>query len=155
MQVKIISPGKTKTEFISQGIQLYLKRIQHYLSVDYIELKELKSQSDAMKQRKAENELLLKQIKPADLVVLLDEKGKAFTSVKFAAWLQQTLNTGPRAIVFLIGGAYGFDETAKQRADAIITLSQLTFTHELARLIFAEQFYRALTILRNEGYHHE
>ena len=119
-----------------------------------VELKEIKITSNIESNRKAENELLLKQIKPTDFVVLLDEKGKEFTSIKFSEWLQQQFNKNPRAIVFAIGGAYGFDDTMKQRANATITLSALTFTHEMARLIFAEQFYRAMTILRNENYHH-
>ena len=141
--------------FISEGIQLYLKRLQHYLPVEYVEIKELKTQSNVEAQRKSENDLMLKQIKPTDFVVLLDEKGKEFSSLKFADWLQQAINKNPRAIVFVIGGAYGFDATMRERANTIITLSRLTFTHEFARLIFAEQLYRAMTILRNEGYHHD
>ena len=155
MTIKIISPGKTKMSFISEGIQLYLKRLQHYLPVEYVEIKELKTQSNVEAQRKSENDLMLKQIKPTDFVVLLDEKGKEFSSIKFADWLQQAINKNPRAIVFVIGGAYGFDATMRERANTIITLSSLTFTHEFARLIFTEQLYRAMTILRNEGYHHE
>lgn len=154
MTVKIISPGKTKISFINEGIQLYLKRLQHYLPVEYVELKESKAKSNLEAQRKSENDLMLKQIKPTDFVVLLDEKGKEFSSVKFADWLQQAINKNPRTIVFVIGGAYGFDETLRARANSNITLSRLTFTHEFARLIFTEQLYRAMTILRNEGYHH-
>ncbi len=155
MTIKIISPGKTKMTFINEGIQLYLKRLQHYLPVEYSELKEIKTQSNADANHKAENDLILKQIKPTDFVVLLDEKGKEFSSVKFAEWLQQMINKNPRAIVFVIGGAYGFENILRERANATITLSRLTFTHEMARLIFAEQFYRAMTILRNESYHHQ
>ena len=155
MTIKIISPGKTKMTFISEGIQLYLKRLQHYLPVEYVELKETKTKANVETNRNAENDLLLKQIKPTDFVVLLDEKGKEFSSVKFAEWLQQMINKNPRAIVFVIGGAYGFENILRERANAIITLSRLTFTHEMARLIFSEQLYRAMTILRNEGYHHQ
>ena len=140
--------------FINEGIQLYLKRLQHYLPVEYLELKEIKIQSSIEANRKLENDLLLKQIKPTDFVALLDEKGKEFNSLKFAEWLQQIINKNPRAIVFIIGGAYGFDETLRERANATITLSRMTFTHEMARLIFTEQLYRAMTILRNESYHH-
>lgn len=154
MTIKIISPGKTKMSFINEGIQLYLKRLQHYLPVEYLELKEFKTQSYAEANRKAENDLLLKQIKPTDFVVLLDEKGKELSSVKFSEWLQHIINKNPRAIVFIIGGAYGFENVLRERANAIVTLSRLTFTHEMARLIFTEQLYRAMTILRNENYHH-
>ncbi len=140
--------------FINEGIQLYLKRLQHYLPIAYEELKDLKVQGNFEAQRKAENDLMLKQLKPTDFVVLLDEKGKDFTSVKFAEWIQQMINKNPRTIVFVIGGAYGFDQTIRDRANAILTLSKMTFTHEMARLIFSEQLYRAMTILRNESYHH-
>jgi len=154
MIIKIISPGKTKMPFINEGIELYLKRLQHYLPIEYAELKELKTQRNVETQRISENDLILKQIKTTDFVVLLDEKGKEFTSVKFAEWLQQAINKNPRAIVFVIGGAYGFDESMRERANAILTLSHMTFTHEFARLIFIEQLYRSMTILRNENYHH-
>ena len=154
MQVKIISPGKTKMSFINEGVQLYLKRLQHYLPVEYSELKEIKTQSNADANRKAENNLMLKQIKPTDFMVLLDETGKEFSSIKFSQWLQQIINKNPRTIVFVIGGAYGFENTLRERANATLTLSRMTFTHEFARLIFTEQLYRAMTILRNESYHH-
>lgn len=140
--------------FIHEGIQIYLKRLQHYLPVEYSELKEGKAQSNAEANRKVENDLILKQIRPTDFVVLLDERGKEFSSVKFSEWLQQIINKNPRTIVFVIGGAYGFEQTMYERANATLTLSRLTFTHEMARLIFAEQLYRAMTILRNESYHH-
>ncbi len=154
MTIKIISPGKIKMSFVNEGIQLYIKRLQHYLPINYEELKDLKVQGNFEAQRKAENDLMIKQLKPTDFVVLLDEKGKDFTSVKFAEWMQQMINKNPRAIVFVIGGAYGFDQTLRDRANAILTLSKMTFTHEMARLIFSEQLYRAMTILRNESYHH-
>ena len=140
--------------FINEGIQLYLKRLQHYLPVEYLELKEIKNQTNIEANKKAENDLMLKQIKTTDFVVLLDEKGKEFNSLNFAEWLQQIINKNPRTIVFVIGGAYGFNELLNNRANATITLSRMTFTHELARLIFTEQLYRAMTILRNESYHH-
>lgn len=141
-------------DFINEGIQLYHKRVQHYLPVKYDELKDIKTQPTIETQRKAENNLLLKHIEPTDYMVLLDEKGTEFTSVKFAEWMQQLINKNPRAIVFVIGGAYGFEEELRQRANAIISLSKFTFTHEMARLLLMEQLYRSMTILRNESYHH-
>ena len=140
--------------FINEGIQIYLKRLQHYLPVEYEELKDIKVQGSFEAQKKAENDLMLKQIKPTDFVVLLDEKGKEFGSAKFAEWIQQMINKNPRAIVFIIGGAYGFEPAIQQRANTTITLSRMTFTHEMARLIFTEQLYRSMTILKNESYHH-
>ena len=154
MTIKIISPGKTKMPFINEGIQLYLRRLKHYLPIEYSELKENKSLPAAEANRKLENDLLFKQIIPGDFVVLLDERGKNFSSAQFAGWMQQQLNRNPKTITFIIGGAYGFEKELQAKANAIISLSNLTFTHEMARMIFIEQLYRAMTILRNEKYHH-
>ena len=109
---------------------------------------------DIAKQKKREGEQILKKIEPGDYVVLLDERGKEFTSKKFAQFIQQQANNGLKALVFVIGGAYGFSEAVYARQNAQIALSQLTFPHIMTRLIFAEQIYRAFTILHNEPYHH-
>lgn len=149
--------GKTDFDFVEQGVNEYVKRLKKYISLEIIVLADVKMGSkvnpDVLKEKEAD--LLLAKIKDSDNVVLLDEKGKQFSSVGFAGWINEQLNYSSSNLVFVIGGAYGFSDRVYQRAKSKISLSSLTFSHQLVRLLFAEQLYRAFTIIRGESYHHE
>jgi 23S rRNA (pseudouridine1915-N3)-methyltransferase len=149
--------GKTDQDYLKQGIQEYEKRLKHYLTFNNIVIPAAKKTS-AMTMHEVrirESEHLMKNISPADCVVLLDENGKEYTSTGFSAFLNQRFSSGMKTLVFIIGGAYGVDEMIRKRANYIIALSQMTFSHQMVRLFFIEQLYRAMTILGNESYHHE
>ena len=156
MRLTLLTVGKTDIPWVRDGLEMYRSRLVHYAPFELREIPELKGVSalsrEQIKQR--EGELILKQIRPSDEVVLLDEHGKEFRSLEFADWLGRRLGAG-RDLVFVIGGAYGFSEAVYTRADGRISLSKMTFSHQLVRTIFAEQLYRAFTILRSEPYHHE
>lgn len=156
MKITLLLVGKTVGKLFSEGIDDYVKRINHYVtfSVRIIpELKNAKSMSESQ-QKEKEGELILKNIEDKSFVVLLDEHGKEYRSVEFASWLenkQQTL----RHLTFVVGGPYGFSPAVYERADGKISLSRMTLSHQMVRLLFVEQIYRACTIIRNEPYHHE
>ncbi|MEO6883792.1 MAG: 23S rRNA (pseudouridine(1915)-N(3))-methyltransferase RlmH [Bacteroidia bacterium] len=156
MKITFIAIGKTTDEYIKTGFQLYENRLKHYLNFDFKILPELKNTKNVSltEQKKAEGNLLLKELKPTDLLILLDEKGKSFSSVEFSTYLQQTMNKGFKNVVFAIGGPYGFSDEVYAKASDKIALSRMTFSHQMVRLIFAEQLYRAMTILKKEPYHH-
>jgi 23S rRNA (pseudouridine1915-N3)-methyltransferase len=156
MQIKILIIGKTASKEIASLIDDYQNRLKHYtkLEVEYIEPKKSKKQKEPLVQQEDEGELIIKRIDNSALLVLLDESGKQYTSVNFAAYLQKQLLSGKKELFFVIGGAYGFSEAVYQRADAKLSLSKMTFTHQMVRLIFIEQLYRAFTILKGEKYHH-
>jgi 23S rRNA (pseudouridine1915-N3)-methyltransferase len=146
----------TDEPYLRTGIAHYVQRLSHYLSFEYRELDfKIKKPQTPELQKEAEKAEILKLLKPSDFLVLLDDKGKELTSASFADWLQKKFNDASGNIVFLIGSAYGFDREIYQRANMQLSLSKLTFTHQMVRLIFLEQLYRAMTILRNEKYHHE
>jgi 23S rRNA (pseudouridine1915-N3)-methyltransferase len=155
MKVALINTGKTEEKYIRDGLAVYEKRLVHYCSFENICVNPPASSgklpANQLKQKEAE--LVLKKIKPDDFVVLLDEKGKQLKSTELAAWLNEHHVRGTRRLVFITGGAYGFHETLYQRANDKLALSLLTFPHQLVRLIFLEQLYRAFTIIRNEPYH--
>ena len=155
MQVILMLNGKTDQSFVSEGFEMFETRIKRYLKFSTIVIPALKNTKNMPieTQKQAETELMLAQLHPSDKVVLLDEKGKQFSSVKFADYLQKQMNSGIKRLVFIVGGPYGFSETMYQRANEKIALSEMTFSHQLIRLIFAEQLYRAFTILNNEPYH--
>ena len=156
MRVTLILVGKTTNDIFVRGIADYVERISHYLPFTITtipELKNTKKLSEAQ-QKEKEGELILKEIQTADTVVLLDEHGKEFRSVDYADWLQKKQNTAKR-LVFVIGGAYGFSKAVYDRANEKISLSKMTFSHQMVRLIFVEQLYRACTIIKGEPYHHE
>ncbi|WP_343636882.1 23S rRNA (pseudouridine(1915)-N(3))-methyltransferase RlmH [Fluviicola sp.] len=157
MQVTLLCIGKTGKKFLEEGEQEYLKRLRHYISFQLQiipDIKQAKSLSQSqIKQR--EGELILEKINPTDTLILLDEKGKEFSSMDFSAYLQDQFNRGGKHIYFVVGGPYGFSEEVYQRANGKISLSQMTFSHQMIRLFFIEQVYRAMTILRNEPYHHQ
>ncbi len=157
MKFSLFCIGRTKQQFISEGIDFYLKRIEKYLKFDYREIplpaKGFNgSQKDVCRQ---ECDLLKNLIRRNESIILLDETGHQFSSQKFAGYLQHLMNTEQRNIVFVIGGAYGFSEEFRKLASASVSLSSMTFPHQLVRMIFLEQFYRGLAILKNDPYHHE
>lgn len=156
MKTELILVGKTNDVHFRAGIEDYSGRIGHYMpfSLNVIpELKNTKSLSQDQQKQK-EGELILKNVQPSDTLVLLDEHGKEFRSVEFASWLEKKKQTG-RNVVFCIGGPYGFSDEVYARANEKISLSKMTFSHQMVRLIFTEQLYRACTIINNEPYHHE
>ena len=156
MKIELIQVGKTVNRIFVDGINEYLGRIKHYVpfSITTIpEIKNTKSLSESQ-QKNLEASLILKQIQAQDTVVVLDEHGKEFRSVEFAAWLEKQQQVA-RRLVFVIGGPYGFAESVYERANSKISLSKMTFSHQMVRMIFCEQLYRACTIIQGEPYHHE
>lgn len=152
----LLTMGKTDIRWVAEGLEMYSSRLTHYVPFSVKELPELKGvgalSHDQVKQKEAE--VLLKAVKPSDMVVLLDEHGEQFSSLEFAARVGKWLQAG-RDIVFIIGGAYGFAPAVYQRSQAKISLSRMTCSHQLVRTVFAEQLYRAFTILKGEPYHNE
>ena len=154
MKVLLWAIGKTTESYLETGIQAYEKRIKRYLPFQFeIIPNSRKKSTDPKVVKQEEARIVLEKLQPDDLLVLLDEKGRAFQSVELANWVQQQLNAPGRRLIFLIGGAYGFTPELYTRANAQISLSRLTFSHQMVRLFFLEQLYRAMTILRNEPYH--
>lgn len=156
MKTELILVGKTANKHFVAGINDYMERISHYMpfSITVIpELKNTKSLSEDQ-QKEREGELIMKLIQPSDTVVLLDEHGQEFRSVEFAKWIEKMQQT-VRRLVFIIGGPYGFSNAVYDRANTKISLSRMTFSHQMVRLIFTEQLYRACTIIKGEPYHHE
>ena len=157
MKIVLITIGKTNEKYLIEGISDYQRRLKHYTNFERIEIANLKnaknfSESELMQR---EGELILKQIKNSDHLVLLDDKGKDFTSQKFAQKLQQWMLSGKKRLVFVVGGAYGFSDEIYKRGNEKLSLSKMTFSHQMVRLFFVEQIYRGYTILNNEPYHHE
>ena len=157
MKIALLTVGKTDVNWVKQGLDIYMSRLKHYIPFSITEIPELKNVSSLSKDqiKTKEGELILKNIKPTDDVILLDEHGKQYGSVEFATLLQNKINYEGKDIVFVIGGAYGFSEPVYNRANSKISLSKMTFSHQMVRAIFAEQIYRAFTIMRGEPYHHE
>lgn len=156
MKIEVIQVGKTVNKIFVEGINEYLGRIKHYVPFNITtipEIKNTKSLSESQ-QKTLEGTLILKQLQAQDTVVLLDEHGKEFRSVEFAAWLEKQQQVA-RRLVFVIGGPYGFSDDVYERANSKISLSKMTFSHQMVRLIFCEQLYRACTIIQGEPYHHE
>jgi len=152
MKHLILQVGKTTDARLTSLVAEYCDRISHYLSVEWQTVEPSNNKQHDL-QRREEGERLLKRMKDADYVVLLDEAGSEYRSTELADWLRRKLNSG-RRIVFVIGGAYGFSESVYARANEKISLSRITFSHQLVRLVFAEQLYRVCTILHGESYHH-
>jgi 23S rRNA (pseudouridine1915-N3)-methyltransferase len=157
MNIDLIVVGKTDSTAVSDLVSLYAKRISHYARFSVVMLPDVKNTGKmaASTQKRAEGEMLLKQFAPDDYVVLLDDKGSAYTSMEFADRLQKWLNSGVRRICFVVGGPYGFSKEVYERAGEAVSLSPMTFSHQIVRAIFAEQLYRAFSILNNSPYHHE
>ncbi len=157
MKVTLLCIGKTDENYLNQGIDIYLKRLQHYFKTELEVIPDLKkvNKMEVNERKKKEGELILKGLQPSDQLILLDEGGKEFGSRLFADYLQKRMNMGAKRIVFVVGGAFGFSEEVYQRANGTLSLSKMTFSHQMVRLFFLEQLYRACTILNNEPYHND
>lgn len=157
MKITLLTVGRTDVKWVREGLDLYASRLSHYIPFAVDEIPELKSVSALSKDqiKEKEGELILKKLKPQDDVILLDEHGKEYRSVEFASMLEDKISRGGRDIVFIIGGAYGFSPAVYARAGSKMSLSKMTFSHQMVRTIFTEQLYRAFTIMRGEPYHHE
>ncbi len=156
MKIKIVCIGKTGKSFLIDGENEYLNRLKHYVAIERIEIPDIKNAKKlSVDQIKTlEGKEILSKISSGEQLILLDEKGKDFTSEKFADFIQQKFNQGGKGIVFVIGGAYGFSKEVYDRSDSLLSLSKMTFSHQMIRMIFFEQVYRAMTILKGEPYHH-
>lgn len=157
MKITLLVVGKTDVKWVKEGLELYVSRLKHYVPFSLLEIPELKNVSSLGKEqiKLREGDLILKSVKPSDMVVLMDERGKQYTSMEFAAFIQGRMLQGGKDMVFVIGGAYGFSEAVYSRSDLSISLSKMTFSHQMVRTIFVEQLYRAFTIIKGEPYHHE
>jgi len=157
MKITLICIGKTDESYLNIGIDKYLSRLKHYINVNYITLPDVKNSRNLSKeqQKTKEAQLILKQLGNTDTVILLDEHGKEYRSTTFAQFLDKKMLSSTQNLVFIIGGPYGFDISINQRAQSKISLSMMTFSHQMIRLFFVEQLYRAFTILKGEPYHHE
>ncbi|MCJ0742312.1 23S rRNA (pseudouridine(1915)-N(3))-methyltransferase RlmH [Pedobacter montanisoli] len=157
MKITLIAIGKTEDKYLIEGMEKYLTRLKHYINFTLVIIPDIKNTKNLTQaqQKAKEAELILKQLSNSDTVVLLDEKGKKYTSVKFADYLNKQMVGSIQHLVFIIGGPYGFDQSIYQRANGNLSLSDMTFSHQMVRLFFIEQLYRAFTILKNEPYHHE
>ena len=157
MNIKLFAIGKTDNKALQTLIEDYSKRLSFYIKFDFeiiSDIKNAKNLSESQ-QKEKEGELILSKITATDYLVLLDENGEQFSSIKFAHYLQKRMNSGTKTLVFVIGGPYGFSNDVVQKAVGKISLSEMTFSHQMVRLFFIEQLYRGFTILRNEPYHHQ
>ncbi|GHT49368.1 ribosomal RNA large subunit methyltransferase H [Bacteroidia bacterium] len=157
MKIQLLLVGKTTQDFVERGVAEFCGRLKHYFPFEIQVIPDIKNTKNLSfeQQKEKEGELILKSLQPGDYVVLLDEHGKEFTSLDFAEYLERKTHTVPKNLVFIIGGPYGFSQKVQDIAQEKIALSKMTFSHQLIRLIFVEQLYRAMTILHNEPYHHE
>lgn len=157
MKIILLSVGKTDNKQFAQLVDEYRKRVNYYIPFETQIVPDIKNRKtiSEKEQKTLEGNLLLKSLMPTDYVVLLDDKGKQFSSVEFAGYLERKSHTVLKRLIFMIGGPYGFSQEIYDAANEKISLSKMTYTHQMVRLIFAEQLYRAMTILHNEPYHHE
>lgn len=157
MKVVLLMVGKTDFNFVSEGMNLYESRIKHYVPFEIIFTRDLKRSNTTTEAyiKTEEAKLILKNINPDDFVVLLDETGNIQSSVKHAEFIQNRMNAGAKRLIYIIGGAYGFDSDVYKRANAKLSLSAMTFSHQIVRVMFLEQLYRAFTIIKGEPYHHQ
>jgi len=156
MKIKLITIGKTDENYLKEGIDKYLKRLKHYVQFEIIVINDVKmgKKSNPVLQKELEEKEILAKVNSTDFLILLDEKGQEFNSVDFSKYMQKRLNSG-NDIVFVIGGPFGFSNRMYERANAKVALSKMTFSHQMIRLFFVEQLYRAFTILKGEKYHHQ
>ncbi len=157
MNIKLIAIGKTDNKNLQTLIDDYMKRLSFYIKFDLdiiADIKNVKNLSESQ-QKEKEGELILSKITPTDQLILLDENGKTFSSIAFSDELQKKMNSGIKTLVFVIGGPYGFSDDVYKKAFGKISLSEMTFSHQMVRLFFIEQLYRGFTILKNEPYHHQ
>jgi len=157
MKIKLIQIGKTDDKCVEALVQKYKKRLKSYINFEILTIPDIKNNKNLSEaqQKQKEGDLILDKISTSDYLVLLDENGKEFTSEKFAVFLQKQMNSGIKNLIFIIGGPYGFSEAVYQRANSKLSLSQMTFSHQLVRSIFLEQLYRGYSIIHNHPYHHK
>lgn len=157
MKICLLVVGKTDEAYLQKGTEIFLKRIPHYLPFEMKVIPDIKNTKNLSpeQQKEREGESILQQLAPSDELILLDECGAEFTSVTFAQFLERKMLSGIKRLVFVVGGPYGFSDRVYSRSNSSLSLSKMTFSHQMVRLIFAEQLYRALTILKGEPYHHE
>jgi len=157
MKIIFLTVGKTEDAYLKEGIDKYVKRLKHYTKLEMVDLNELKNTKALTpdQQKAKEAEMILKKVLPTDHVVLLDENGTEFTSQQFAAYINKRAISSAANVMFVVGGPYGFDQSVYQRANDKLSFSRMTFSHQMIRLFFAEQLYRAFTIIKGEPYHHQ
>jgi len=157
VKILLLAIGATDKTYMKEGINDYLKRLSFYIPFEMKVIPDLKNRQSLSfdLQREKEGQLILSQVLPGDHLILLDEHGDSYSSIEFSKWMQKKMATGLRQLVFVIGGPYGFSKAVYQRSDGKISLSEMTFSHQMVRMIFIEQLYRAMTIIKNEPYHHE
>jgi 23S rRNA (pseudouridine1915-N3)-methyltransferase len=157
MKVKLLCIGKTEKKFLVEGENEYEKRLQKYISFEKIEINDIKNAKNFSEEqlKVKEGELILGKVQSTDFLVLLDERGKMYSSLKFADFLQHCFLRGNKNLIFVVGGPYGFSKAVYDRANEKLSLSSMTLSHQMIRLFFIEQIYRGMTILKNEPYHHE
>lgn len=157
MEICLICIGKTRIQFIKDGIEEYRKRLKHYIPFNTIEIEDIRTSKSTseIEHKEKEGKLLIDKIMPSDFVIILDEKGKEYSSMEFASYFEKLMASGRKRIVFIVGGPYGFAKKVYDRADSKLSLSKMTFNHEMVRMFFIEQLYRTMTILNGEPYHHQ
>ena len=157
MTIKLLTVGKTDVKWVKEGLDLYASRLRHYVPFSVEEIPELKNARSLTREqvKEKEGELILKHISSGDSLFLLDEHGHEYRSLEFAGFVEKQLAGGGKNLVFVIGGAYGFSDSVYCASRGQLSLSKMTFSHQMVRTIFAEQLYRAFTILKGEPYHHE
>jgi 23S rRNA (pseudouridine1915-N3)-methyltransferase len=156
MKILLLLLGKTDEKYIEEGIDDYVKRIKHYLPFEVRIIPDLKKNSGLSieQQKEKEGQMILSHLNKGDQLVLLDERGTEYSSVEFSGWMEKRMTSSVRQLVFVVGGPYGFPDAVYEKADYEISLSKLTFSHQMVRMIFVEQLYRAMTIIKHEPYHH-
>lgn len=157
MEIELLTVGKTTIRFVIDGIEEYTRRLKHYIPYSIRTIPDIKNTSkmDQAKQKEEEGKKILEAVSNSDYVVLLDERGRQYSSMEFSAFIEKQMVAGRRKVIFVVGGPYGFSKAVYDRADSLLSLSKMTFNHEMVRLFFTEQIYRAMTITRGEPYHHE
>ena len=157
MKILLLTIGNTDKVYMKDGIDDYVKRLSFYVPFEMKVIPDIKNRSSLSEelQKEKEGQMILNQVSSGDNLILLDERGVEYSSIEFSKWIEKKMIAGLRQLVFVIGGPYGFSEAIYQRADSKISLSKLTFSHQMVRMIFVEQLYRAMTIIKNEPYHHE
>lgn len=155
MKLELLCIGKTSKKYIEEGIAEYEKRIKHYIDFEIRYIKDIKDTKNMSPDifKETEGKLILSKISDSDFLILLDEKGKMYDSVKFSNLIENKMVTGVKKLIFVIGGAYGFSAEVYKRANSLLSLSPMTFSHQPVRILFTEQLYRAFSIIKNEPYH--
>ncbi|MBO7228121.1 MAG: 23S rRNA (pseudouridine(1915)-N(3))-methyltransferase RlmH [Bacteroidales bacterium] len=157
MNIKLIVIGKSEEKYLREAVEIYLKRLTHYINFEIVVLPDVKNAKNmsVAELKDKEAELILKHSAKADKVVLLDEKGKEYSSVEFSKYLTKQMNASVKTLAFVVGGAFGFSEKVYSQANEKLSISKMTFSHQMIRLLFVEQLYRAFTIIKGEPYHNE